>query len=264
MSSSPTSTGGHDWHSPGYVREWIEGKEAQAGRLAEFERLADCIPHRREAPIRILDVGAGWGPLTIYLLDLFPAARATLLDYSDAMLDEARARLTGPADRVGYLVGDLNRPGAFAAAVDLAGAPFDAVVASCCFHNIEPAERVPGLYREIRAAVAPGGCFLNLDTVGTDGPILRDAFHRARVERLRRRRLRERGLMPSSEAAEAEVRARRDNHEPSSRSVAAHLEWLTAAGFDAVECFWRDGGTALIGGYVAGRRPSGLDLRPAS
>ena len=254
MTDPATSPGGHDWHSPAYVREWIEGKEAQAGRPAEFERLADCIPHRREAPVRILDVGAGWGPLTIHLLDLFPAARATLLDYSEAMLAEARTRLAGHADRADYLVGDLNRAGAFAAAVDLAGAPFDAVVASCCFHNIEPAERVPELYREVRAAVAPGGCFLNLDTVGTNGPLLRDVFHRARVERLRRRRSRETGLMPSSEAAEAALRARRDNHEPSTRSVAAHLEWLTAAGFDAVECFWRDGGTALVGGYVAGAR----------
>ena len=169
------------------------------------------------------------------------------------MLAEARARL---GDRADYLVGDLNRPGAFAGAVDRAGAPFDAVVASCCFHNVEPAERVPALYREIRPAVAPGGCFLNLDTVGTDGPLLRDAFHRARVERLRRRRLQRDRPMPSTDEAEAALRARRDNHEPSSRSVAVHLGWLTAAGFDAVECFWRDGGTALIGGYVAGARPA--------
>jgi tRNA (cmo5U34)-methyltransferase len=252
MIERPTSTGGHDWQSPAYVREWIEGKEAQVGRLAEFERLADCIPRRREAPIRILDVGAGWGPLTTCLLDLFPAARVTLLDYSDAMLDQARGRLAGYGDRAGYVVGDLTRPGAFAAASDAAGARFDAVVASCCFHNIEPAARIPELYREVRAVVAPGGCFLNLDSVGTDGPVLGQVFFRARVERLRRRRLTESGLMPSSEAAEAEVCARRDNHEPSSRSVAAHLEWLTAAGFDAVECFWRDGGTSLVGGYLAG------------
>ena len=255
MTEQLINTGGHDWHSPDYVREWIEGKEAQGDRLAGFERLADHIPHRREAPIRILDVGAGWGPLTLYLLEQFPAARATLFDYSGAMLDEARARLTAHADRAGYVVGDLNRPGAFATAVEAAGRPFDAVVASCCFHNIEPTERIPALYRELRAAVAPGGCFLNLDNVGSDLPLIGDAAFRARVERLRRRRRDERGATLSSEEAETEVRARRDNHEPSSRSVAAHIEWLRAAGFDAAECFWREGGSALIGGYVAGDRP---------
>jgi SAM-dependent methyltransferase len=244
--------GGHDWHSPAYVADWIAGKEGQGDRGEDFQRLGDYIPHRREAPLRILDVGAGWGPLTAYLLDLFPAARATLLDYSQAMLDEARARLAAMGDRTSYVVGDLTRPGAFAAAVEAAGGRFDAVVASCCFHNIEPAERVAELYREAREAVAPGGCFLNVDNVGTDAPILSEVYVRARVERLRRRRQRETGLLPPSAEVEAQVRARRDNHDPSIRSVAWHLESLRAAGFDAVECFWRDGGSALVGGYLAG------------
>jgi tRNA (cmo5U34)-methyltransferase len=251
--STPVSTGGHDWHSPEYVREWMAGKEAEsAERRAEFEMLANCIPYPREAPIRILDVGAGWGPLTSLLLELFPAAEATLLDYSRAMLDEARGYLTRYQDRTRFVVGDLYRPGAFAAAVEAAGGPFDAVVACCCFHNIEPDAHIPRLYRELRGAVASGGCFLNLDNVGTDGPILADVYHRIRVERRRQRRLAATGTLPSYAEVDAELRARGGgNHEPSARSVGQQLAWLSEVGFDVVECFWREGNDALLGGYVA-------------
>ena len=39
----------------------------------------------------------------------------------------------------------------------------------------------------------------------------------------------------------------------STRQCRELLTWLRQAGLDAVECFWRQDGRALIGGYVAGQ-----------
>jgi ubiquinone/menaquinone biosynthesis C-methylase UbiE len=282
--------GGHDWHSADYVRQWVTENEARAAaRTAQFDLLADHIPHPREQAISLLDVGAGWGPVTRHLLERFPQARATLLDYSDEMFAEARPRLAPFGDRVGYVQGDLSAPGAFAAALEAAGGRFDAIVSSSCIHNVRPTERIPALYREVREATAPGGCFLNLDMVGTASPLIQAATHRARIERLRRQRQAETGRLPSTEEIEAELAAQRmarmqqhgqdgqrgdhssdgsdagqgdagelsAQREPNARtsggmtrSLYDHLTWLREAGFDAVECFWRQDNRALLGGYL--------------
>jgi cyclopropane fatty-acyl-phospholipid synthase-like methyltransferase len=286
--AGPSGRGHHDWHSPQYVRQWVEDNEARlAERSRQFDLLADFIPYPGEAPLRLLDLGAGWGPVTRHLLARFPQASATLLDYSEAMLAEAREHLAPLGQRVRYVSGDLSQPGAVGAAVAAGGGPFHAIVSSSCIHNLRPTERIPALYRELRQAAAPGGCFLNLDLVGTAAGPLQGVWHRARVEQLRRRRLTETGRLPTYAEAEAELQTqgRRaaaggtpqppegtggagrsggagseggGTAQPASagsggvsRSLQDHLSWLWQAGFDAVECFWRQDARALIGGYVA-------------
>lgn len=270
--------GHHDWHSVTYVREWVEANEARLeARLPLFDLLADLIPSPSTGAISILDVGAGWGPVTRHLLARFPAARAVLFDYSEAMLAEAKARLAALDGRVQYVLGDLSQPGCLHAAVAANGGPFTAIVSSSCLHNVRPTERIPALYRELREAVAPGGCFLNLDMVGT-APLLQAVWHRARIEQVRRRRLAETGTLPSYEEIEVELQARRRGElaaahaapasaapapvgdapaQPSfgtsgaaTRTLLDHLTWLQQAGFDAVDCFWRQEQRALVGAYV--------------
>jgi ubiquinone/menaquinone biosynthesis C-methylase UbiE len=272
----PTGRGPHDWHSATYVQAWVAENEARAAtRRAQFDLLADYLPHPADAAISILDVGAGWGPVTRHLLERFPAATATLLDYSEAMLAEARSRLAALGQRVRLVQGDLALPGAVAAAMAAAGGAFDAIVSSSCLHNVWPAERLPALYRELRAATAAGGCFLNLDLVGATGPV-QPVWLRARVEQARRQRLAETGTLPSFDEMVAELRARRERREAgaveptqptfgtsggASRSLVDQLRWLQDAGYDAVECFWRQDGRALLGGYVtpAGTGPEGTE-----
>lgn len=269
--SGPGARGAHDWHSEAYVRQWVDDNEARAeARRPLLDLLADLIPFDPDASLRILDLGGGWGPVTRHLLARFPAARATILDYSAPMLAEARARLAPLGDRVRFLTGDLSQPGALNAAGGAAGGPFQAVVSSSCLHNLRPTERIPVLYREIRGAVAPGGCFLNLDLVGTGAPEVQAAWHRALVEQARRRRLAETGSLPSFAEAEAALAGERRRHAPPpggadgregqptfassggmARSLLDHLRWLREAGFDAVECFWRQDNRALLGAYLA-------------
>jgi SAM-dependent methyltransferase len=274
---APTARGGHhDWHSADYVRRWVEDNEARAEeRRRQFDLLADYVPHAPGAAISVLDVGAGWGPVTKRVLERFPNARATLLDYSEEMFAEARASLAPLADRVRYVRADLSRAGGVAAALEAAGGPFDAVVTASFTHNLHDDDRLRALYRELRDAAAPGCGLLNMDNMGAGAPFMQPVWHRARVERLRRRRLAETGQRLTPEEAEAELQAerrrrfglggpqagagpgpgadaaRRAGRRGPGRSVFDHLTWLREAGFDAVDCFWRQDQRTLVGAYVA-------------
>ena len=97
------------------------------------------------------------------------------------------------------------------------------------------------------------------------------AWHRARVERVRRQRLAETGTLPPFAEVDAALRARaagpgagptpvppvagapgaggRGEDGGLSRTLLDNLTWLRAAGFDAAECFWRQDRQALIGGF---------------
>jgi hypothetical protein len=119
--------GSHDWHSAEYVKGWVEENEARIeSRRTQFDLIGDFIPHRADAAISILDVGAGWGPVTRHLLKRFPNARATLFDYSDQMFGEARRVLAeaGLTDRVWTVKGDLSAPRALDGALREAGRPY--------------------------------------------------------------------------------------------------------------------------------------------
>jgi ubiquinone/menaquinone biosynthesis C-methylase UbiE len=273
----------HDWHSAEYVRAWIaDYDERIASRQAQFDLLADLLPFAEAAPARILDLGAGWGPVTLHLVQRFPAAQVTLLDYSAPMLAQARERLTaaGVAERVAFVQGDLSQPGAVAAALNAAAGPFDAVVSSLCVHNLRPSERIAALYQEVGQVVAPGGAFLNIDHMGMATSAVADAWRRVRVNQLRRERRAQTGTLPSFEEVEAALRVQREarqggqrvdghgsqqaaNHQPAatlermtrprdagqSRTLLDHLGWLRDAGFEGVDCFWRQERLALIGGF---------------
>src|SRR5262245_22396286 len=77
----------HEWHSERYVAEWVSQEDQRAGdREPLIRRLIDRVPFPRHAPLRALDVAAGHGPMSRHLLDAFPNATVTLVDYSPLML----------------------------------------------------------------------------------------------------------------------------------------------------------------------------------
>ena len=65
----------HDWDSPKYVSNWAAGREsfAPVRRMVPAE-LSLFGPYDKKLPIRILDVGAGYGAVTQFLLSHFSNA----------------------------------------------------------------------------------------------------------------------------------------------------------------------------------------------
>jgi ubiquinone/menaquinone biosynthesis C-methylase UbiE len=116
-------------------------------------------PFPRDAELEMLDVGAGYGAVSEEVLQVFPAARITLQDYSQPMLDRARQRLAGRSDQLRYILCDLVDP----SWPQWVGGPFDLAVSAIALHNLRDPEKIFACYRAIHDLLKPGGFFLNCD-----------------------------------------------------------------------------------------------------
>ena len=150
----------HDWAARDYVEQWANRQDTkEADRQDAFKVLADSLPFEPSAKITILDIGAGYGALTSFLLGEFPNAKAVCHDGSAEMLALGRNRLAKLKGRVKFVQSDLSKTGW---SKKLKG-PFDAVVSSIAIHNVREPDIISSIYAETFSLVKPGGCFLNLD-----------------------------------------------------------------------------------------------------
>ena len=158
----------HDWQSADYVAGWIEHDIARdPERRPLLRKMLSSAPFPRDAQLEVLDVGGGYGVVTEEVLAAFPKARVTLQDYSPAMLDQARRRLTGHHDRLSFVLADLTDP----AWPQHVGRPFDLAVSAIVLHNLGGRDKIFACYPAIQGLLRPGGCFLNCDRFvdGVDG-----------------------------------------------------------------------------------------------
>jgi ubiquinone/menaquinone biosynthesis C-methylase UbiE len=150
----------HHWESAEYVAGWEKGQDPkETSRTEAFQVLADRIPYEKNLPIKILDLGAGYGALTKFLLECFPNAKAVCQDGSDEMAKLGRERMKNLAGRFEYMLCDFSKHGWS----KLLPGPFEAVVSSIAIHNVGSHNIIRGIYEDAYSLVKPGGCFLNFD-----------------------------------------------------------------------------------------------------
>ena len=60
----------HDWASDTYVEEWVNRQQtADPARTERFQLMCDLFHFPPDATVTILDVGAGYGPVSKFILD---------------------------------------------------------------------------------------------------------------------------------------------------------------------------------------------------
>jgi SAM-dependent methyltransferase len=157
---------GHRWHSAGYVDRWIAKYERDTSdeylrrHTDGLQRIRRALPLDRDAAVEILELGAGWGRVTRFLLEEFPAARIVAHDFSAPMRAALAAQLSEHVERVRQTSDDLSHPGS----VSVSGHGFAAIVTVRTLHHLTRT-RLASLYEEVHAALRPGGVFVNLDRV---------------------------------------------------------------------------------------------------
>jgi tRNA (cmo5U34)-methyltransferase len=150
----------HDWSSQQYVNQWAEGQDKREVEREEvFRLIARTLSDDSQAALTILDLGAGYGALTQFLLKHFPNARALCQDGSEEMAKLGRQRMERLTGRFDYILCDFSKPGWRR---KIKG-PFDAVVSAIAIHNVRSPEIIKSIYAETFLLVKPGGCFLNFD-----------------------------------------------------------------------------------------------------
>lgn len=185
---------------------------------------------QRDRPPRVLDVGAGTGLLTALIAAALPDAELTLLDASPAMLEHAPERL-GPAwDRCTAIVGD---------AIDaLPSGPFDAVVTALAVHHLDDAAKRT-LYAAIFDRLEPGGVFVNAEQVAGPTAALDGLYHQRWIEHTT--------ALGATAQDHAEAAARMSMDLPA--PVEVQCEWLRAAGYCDVDCFFKAWRFAVFAGW---------------
>ncbi|RZU33528.1 class I SAM-dependent methyltransferase [Blastococcus saxobsidens] len=103
----------------------------------------------------VLDLGCGVGSIADRVLDRWPQARVTALDWDPVMLAICRARL---GDRVAVVEADLAAPG-WSAAVP---GPVDAVITCAVLHMLD-ADRHAELLGDVAGLLRPGGVHVDVD-----------------------------------------------------------------------------------------------------
>ena len=197
-------------------------------------RLVEYLPERAD---RVLELGCGTGNLSLHLATRYPHARLTVVDAASEMIETTRARLreadAALAARTVYLVARFED-------LQLESNSIDLVTSCISLHHVV---NKAVLYEMIFRVLRPGGTFRFADQLrGASQPI-----HELNWSRWLEF-CREPGHCTEDEVQSLlDHAAAHDHYTP----MAEHLALLQAAGFQQVDCVWRN----WIWGIITAERP---------
>jgi SAM-dependent methyltransferase len=235
----------HDWTSDTYVDEWVRRQQAEdATRAERFQMLCDLFPFPSDATVTILDVGAGYGPVSKFILERYPNATCIAQDGSEPMLRRAQTIMAAYGKRFTPHLSDLFDANWLPKQLG----PFDAAVSSSCLHNLRDFKRISEIYGDIQLHLKPGGVFLNLDLLNAPTAALRERYDAVAAARRQRQETAADDVAAMVHHGEGSPAYRSPGPFPA--GLEQHLAALRSAGFNEVDCFWKELRRALIGGYV--------------
>ncbi|HMR63885.1 MAG TPA: class I SAM-dependent methyltransferase [Anaerolineae bacterium] len=237
------------WQSASIAAKYLQGTRAAVPLAAEqIDVMLRVLAHSGKRIHRLLDLGCGDGILTQAVLDQYSQAEATLLDFSEPMIEAARERL-GEQVRHRFIVADYAEPAWLTTVADRA--PFDAIVSGYSIHH-QPDARKQALYAELFDLLSPGGFFINIEHVGSPTPWVESLWDHAFIDSLYERGFR-RDEFPTREAL-LEAHLSSDERAANLTTlVETQCVWLRQIGFTDVDCYFKIFELAVFGG----RRPAG-------
>jgi len=196
-----------------------------AMRSVQLDLMALALPN---GVGRVLDLGGGTGALAAAVAERFPRAEVEIWDTDRQMLDVARERCAAFGARVHYVERSFTE----------SLPSCEAVAASIALHHVKDMVVKAAIYRNILAALCPGGMFVNADTAVCETPALRDHAFRVWASSMVRH-----GISEQQALAHFASWAPEDYYPP----LITELRLLADAGFVEPECFWREGAAVVFG-----------------
>jgi SAM-dependent methyltransferase len=232
------------WQSAELAQNYLAGVRGAIPLAAtQLEVMLRVLRAFQPQPRRWLDVGCGDGILGRALLQEFPQADGTFVDFSPPMLQAARDKV-GPHPQVEFVPADFG----LTSWIDTvqARAPFDAIVSGFAIHH-QPDNRKQELYGEIFDLLSPGGVFLNLEHVASGDRQGEQLFEDLFIDALYAYSQAE-GKSASREEVAQEYYYRPDKAANILTSVELQCEWLRQIGLIHVDCYFKLFELALFGG----------------
>ena len=198
--------------------------------------------HRPGQTLRICDLGCGDGALSSQLIEQDLPVHLTLIDGSTDMLTEARRRVNDRCDAL-YIHKTFDE---LIAAHGLPG-PFDLALSGFAIHHLHRPQR-RALFDVIFSALKPGGHFINVETALAESADCSDWYFELWREWIVAHG-RSTGVADRYRTVPDQARANPDNkYSP----LQEQLIDLREAGFQKVDCHYRNGIFAVYGGVKPG------------
>ena len=204
-----------------FALEYDAQREFVIPDLQGFYKAATWAAESGSTEPDILDIGAGTGLLSAFMLQKFPTASLTLLDIAQNMLDVARERFRG-RNNIRFIICDYSK-------ADLFG-PYDIVCSALSIHHLESEDK-RRLFHRIFSALKPGGMFVNADQADGQSLYFRQRYLNYWNEFLR--------TGPLDDAGRKEILKRRSALDKNEK-LSVQLEWLNEAGFSDVDVVYKN------------------------
>ena len=211
-----------------YYDDWM--KKALPNFNEIFKTAQEIIPFEKNAPIDVLDLGAGTGLFSKYVLEKYPNANFLLYDLAEKMLDVAKERFKPYPQQFKYRIDDY-RTIQIPQNVDL-------VISSLSIHHLTKEEK-QALFHTIYGLLKKTGMFINIDQIRGETPYLRDLYWNHWLEQLRRSDIPEERI---KEGIDRRITYDRDE------LMSDQLRWLKETGFVNVDCIYKN---YFIGVFMA-------------
>lgn len=199
-----------------------------------FRALTAAIPFETRDAIRVLDLGCGTGTTARHILEKFPLAQVTCVDFAENMVKAARSKLSAYPN-VRYVVKDFRE-----FAWDTS---YHVVVSSLALHHLVTDADKKTFYRQVYEGLKPGGCFYNADLVLASSAHLQEAY-------LAKWKAYMKKGVPEEEIEKKWLPKYREEDHPA--ALFDQLEWLKKIGFKAIDVLWKYYNFAVYGGVKAG------------
>lgn len=185
----------------------------------DFYSIPVSIIETHSSTPTVLDIGAGTGLFSSFILNKFPEAKVTLIDISEKMINVAKERFSHFSN-INYIVDDYtsyeydNK--------------FDIIVSSLSIHHLTDTEK-KNLYIQIYDLLNDGGIFVNADQV---------LGHTASLEKLYKDDWKNK--VESSGLTEEEIYAAYERTKlDKMATLTQQLNWLEESGFKDVDCIYK-------------------------
>jgi tRNA (cmo5U34)-methyltransferase len=190
------------------------------------------IPFSSTDSFKVMDLGAGTGLLSQFILGAFPKARIILIDIADQMLEQAKKRLQQYGDQVSYQVLDYS-----AAEFSDSNENYDVIMSALSIHHLTTIQKQQ-LFVKIYSTLKKGGVFINADQMLGETPEIEAKYMENWWQRVKATRLTTQDI----EAAKGRIQA--DKKDP----LFQQLTWLKGTGFMQVNCWYSDYSFAVYSG----------------